>query len=70
MNKGLKKAIRSKGTQTALAEALGITRGAIGQWIEVPADRVLDVEKITKVPCWELRPDLYPPKRFKAEGAP
>jgi len=64
---GLEKAIEAMGTQNALAERLEITRGAIGQWERVPHERVLEVEKITGIPCWELRPDLYPPDRFSAQ---
>lgn len=58
-SKGLKLAIKAKGGVNALARALGISSAAIAQWREVPADRVPQVELVTRVPCWELRPDLY-----------
>ncbi len=47
---------------TALARALDgkISPQAISQWKRVPAERVLDVERVTGVPRHELRPDLYP----------
>ena len=47
----------------ALARALGgITSQAISQWERVPAERVLDVERITGISRHELRPDIFGPK--------
>ena len=57
----LRRAIKLVGTSRALAEMVGVTPQALGQWGRVPAGRVLKVEKITGVPRHELRPDLYPP---------
>ena len=54
------------GGQTALARLLGLkSQGAIGYWISsgrVPAERVLQVERVTGVSRSLLRPDLYPPE--------
>lgn len=36
-----------------------ISPQAISQWGEVPAERLLDVERVTGVPRQQLRPDLY-----------
>lgn len=47
------------GTASALAEHLGLSRGAISLWKKIPAERVRAVERITGVPRAELRPDLY-----------
>lgn len=49
-----------RGRRVALAAALAINPGAISQWDRVPAERVLDVERVTGIPRHELRPDLYP----------
>ena len=59
MDQGIKKAVEAKGTIAALARDLGITRAAIHQWDRIPADRVVEVERVTGVPREELRPDLY-----------
>lgn len=56
----LREAVRRAGSVTALAKILGIAPQAISQWDRVPAERVLAVEKATKVTRHELRPDIYP----------
>ena len=53
---------KAAGGNVGIARALGgITPQAISQWRRVPAERVLDVERITGIPRSNLRPDLYPP---------
>jgi DNA-binding transcriptional regulator YdaS (Cro superfamily) len=42
-----------------LARELGITRGAVSQWLRVPLSRIVAIEKITGVPRQKLRPDLF-----------
>lgn len=57
-------AIRTRpGRLAKIAYGLGITRGAVAKWKRIPAERVLDVERITGIPRYELRPDLYPSPR-------
>lgn len=48
-----------RGRKIKLAADLGVSPGAISQWKDVPANRVLEVEQATGIPCHELRPDLY-----------
>lgn len=58
---GLTRAKEAVGGNTALARLLGgITPQAISQWRRVPVNRVLDVERVTKVSRHLLRPDIYP----------
>jgi len=65
MNNALAMAKRQIGGAKALADALGnLTPQAVSQWARVPATRVLEVERVTKVPRFELRPDLYPPPQW------
>jgi hypothetical protein len=51
-----------RGLISRIAEALGITRGAVSKWTRVPAERVLVVEGVTGIPRHKLRPDIYPPR--------
>lgn len=62
----LDRAISKAGGQSALAKALNIRPQAVQQWAKVqrvPAERVLDVERITGVSRFELRPDVYGDRR-------
>ena len=52
-------AAQKVGGMAQLAEKLGIARQAIYQWSRIPAERVVEVERITGVPRVELRPDLF-----------
>lgn len=56
----LAEAIEAIGGVGKLAEGLGISGPAISQWGRVPAERVIQVERLTGVPRHKLRPDLYP----------
>lgn len=44
---------------SALAKELGISRQAVYKWQICPITRALDVERITGVSRYELRPDIY-----------
>lgn len=59
---------QERGRASRLAEGLGIFPSAISQWTQVPAEQVLEVERLTGVSRHDLRPDLYPeaPKRRRA----
>jgi DNA-binding transcriptional regulator YdaS (Cro superfamily) len=61
------KAIQAAGGPAALGNALGCSSQAISQWRRIPAERVLDVERITGIPREDLRPDLYPRDRNVTE---
>jgi DNA-binding transcriptional regulator YdaS (Cro superfamily) len=51
--------IRSFGV-SRLAGELGVTHGAVSQWRRIPAERVIEIERITGISREKLRPDLYP----------
>jgi DNA-binding transcriptional regulator YdaS (Cro superfamily) len=61
MDDAIERAKRIAGNTAKLARLLGgISSQAISQWKRVPAERVLDVERVTGIPRHELRPDIYP----------
>ena len=49
------------GGVVALAKKLGIKHSAFHRWNQVPATRVLPIERATGISRHDLRPDLYPP---------
>jgi len=60
MEQALDLAKRNAGGAVGLARKLGgITSQAVSQWTKVPATRVIDVERITGVSRYQLRPDIY-----------
>lgn len=58
-----------RGRLKRLAAALGVTPPAICQWHQVPAERVLHVERVTGVSRHDLRPDIYPREAPAADAA-
>lgn len=57
----LSSARKIAGGNAGIARAIGgITPQAVSQWRRVPAERVIDVERISGVSRHELRPDIYP----------
>ena len=48
-----------RGLMTKVAAGLGIHRSAVAMWTVVPAERVVEVERITGIPRHQLRPDLH-----------
>lgn len=74
MEEALIQAIINGGGVTLLAQKLlernpgnPITKSAISQWRLCPPGRVLDVEAITGISRYELRPDIYGPAPTTAE---
>jgi hypothetical protein len=52
---------RHRGLARSLAKGLNITPGAISQWKRVPAKHLPEVERISGIPRWILRPDICLP---------
>ena len=60
MNNICEKAKEIAGGPSKLARAIGgVSSQAVSQWKKVPADRVLEVEKITGISRHQLRPDVF-----------
>ncbi|ABS12951.1 hypothetical protein Oant_0220 [Brucella anthropi ATCC 49188] len=53
------KAAEEVGGVVALARALNIKHTAMYSWKRVPAERVLEIERVSGISRHELRPDLY-----------
>ncbi len=48
-----------RGRVTKLAAACSITHSAVLQWNQIPADKVLEVERVTGISRHDLRPDVF-----------
>ncbi len=58
-SKILLRVIEEAGGISRLAAALGTTKQAVSAWHEIPLGRVFELERITKIPRAELRPDFF-----------
>jgi len=61
--KALYRAIKTAGSVRKLAELLGKPHSTVSMWRirnRIPAECVLDVERVTGVSRTKLRPDIYP----------
>jgi DNA-binding transcriptional regulator YdaS (Cro superfamily) len=56
---GLAKAIAAVGSLSELARRIGLSTQAVSQWQRVPPERCLDVERVSGVSRYVLRPDVY-----------
>lgn len=71
MNKvEIKEMAKLAGGVVALSHKLGLSRGAVSQWVRVPAERVIEVEALTGVSRSVIRPDLHPVIVVSAASAP
>ena len=55
----------------SLGDRFSVNRSTVLRWEEgrVPAERVLEVERVTGIDRHELRPDLYPAPATMAEAS-
>jgi DNA-binding transcriptional regulator YdaS (Cro superfamily) len=59
----IKELLRDRGLKAAdLARHLSVNKATVSRWGKnrIPAERVLDVERVTGISRSELRPDIYP----------
>lgn len=59
MDSGIKLAIEAAGGLRALARKLGMNHSTILKWTKVPANHILEIERLTGVSREQLRPELY-----------
>jgi DNA-binding transcriptional regulator YdaS (Cro superfamily) len=60
MDKAITAAVEKAGGWRPLARSLGIKVQSLQNWRKIPAERVLQIEKITGLRRELLRPDIYP----------
>lgn len=60
----LERAVDKVGGQSAFARLHGVSQPSVWAWIKqhkpLPAEYVLETEKVTGISRHELRPDIYP----------
>jgi hypothetical protein len=66
---GLVAAIQATRTRAEMARRLGISRAAVAQWRKVPAERLVEVERVTGISRAILRPDLFGPSDPPSGGS-
>ena len=57
-SRALKRAIKAAGGVSALARELGITPQSLSEWPEPPLEHVVQIEQLSGVSRFDLRPDL------------
>jgi DNA-binding transcriptional regulator YdaS (Cro superfamily) len=62
-------AAEKAGGVVALARELGIKHTALYSWQRVPAERVLEIERISGISRHDIRPDVFGPAESSAEVA-
>jgi hypothetical protein len=60
MDEGLQAVIAVMGGRVELARSLGVKYRAVLDWRYVPVERLIQIERLTGIPCERLRPDLFP----------
>ncbi len=55
----VQRAAEKAGGVVALARELGIKHTSLYSWKRVPAERVLEIERLSGIPAHELRPDIF-----------
>lgn len=65
MHKGLKIAIDAVGGQCSLARLIKTSQANIHAWLHKtkngpPAEYVKSISDVSKVPMWDIRPDIWP----------
>lgn len=69
MLEAVKIAAEKNGGLVKLAELLSMKHQSFYSWEKVPAERVLDLERLSGVARHKLRPDIYPAPASEPERA-
>ncbi len=57
---------KERGLRVRIARECRVTHGAVYQWKAVPPEHVLTVERLTGIPRFKLRPDIFGPAQTGA----
>jgi DNA-binding transcriptional regulator YdaS (Cro superfamily) len=60
----IRRAASAVGNPYRLARLMGLSHVAVAKWLRLgrpPAERCLEIERLTGVSRYELRPDIYGP---------
>lgn len=63
------RAAEKAGGVVSLARELGIKHTALYSWNRVPAERVLDIERLAGISRHEQRPDIFGPAPASEDAA-
>jgi hypothetical protein len=55
--------LRERGLYPAIIQRLGVTAQALYAWRVVPADRVVEISKLSRIPKHVIRPDIFPDRQ-------
>jgi len=61
-NKPLKERLHKNGIKlVSLARSFGVDKATISRWVQgsIPAERVIEFERLTNISRHELRPDVF-----------
>jgi DNA-binding transcriptional regulator YdaS (Cro superfamily) len=58
---GIEAAITAAGSISELARKLGLTQPTVARWRQIPVPHVPKIERLYKIPRWQLRPDVWEP---------
>lgn len=65
----LKALVKARGLKLIdLSRGLGVDKATVTRWAQkrIPAERVVEIERVTGIPRHDLRPDLYPVEQESA----
>ncbi|GCD53066.1 transcriptional regulator [Acetobacter pasteurianus] len=56
----MKDLIKAAGGVTKVAKAVNRSHSTVSLWCRVPAEHVQTVSRLSGIPVWKIRPDVFP----------
>lgn len=60
MGMEIKQIINAAGGVVEVAKKVGRFHSTVSEWKRVPAEHVLAVSRLSGIPVWKIRPDVFP----------